>query len=82
LLREDAEQVVKLEAGDGENWLVIELRIVEAVEQMNASRTRRGEAYWTPRSSKLFVARACSAAPSAPALAADITLAQSAPEIE
>ena len=44
LLRIGADQVVKLQAGDRQHRLAVELGVVESVQQMNAARTRGRQA--------------------------------------
>ncbi len=42
LLGEGADQVVELQAGDGDDRLAVKLGVVQAVQQVNAARSRRG----------------------------------------
>ena len=43
LLRVRSDQIVKLQAGNGKHRLTIQLRIVQAIQQMNAAGTRGRE---------------------------------------
>ena len=45
LLRACADQVVVRHAGDREHGLSVQLRVVEAIEQMDAARARGGQAH-------------------------------------
>lgn len=43
LLRERADQIMKLQAGDRQHGSAVHLRVIEAVQQMNAARSGRGQ---------------------------------------
>src|SRR3954447_24868403 len=45
LLRVGLEQVVILQAGDRQHWLIIELGVVNSVEQVDSARSRGGDAH-------------------------------------